>query len=100
MSIEKHRNPNGTYDGAAIMGELTGLGKGAMLEIWEEVKANKAKADACPEHELTPYVPFSKVKRTCTKCGAWFTFDQAYKIDKAKPDEYPPMRDEFYPGKR
>lgn len=83
MMIEKHRNPNGTHDGAAIMGELTGLGRGAMLDIWVEVKANAEKAKVCAGHTLTPYVPFSTVKRTCTKCGAWFTFDQAYKIDRA-----------------
>ena len=25
--MDKHRNPDGTYDGAAVMGEVTGLGR-------------------------------------------------------------------------
>ena len=47
-------------------------------------EANKAKADACDGHTLTPYVPFAKERRTCTKCGAWFTFEQEYRIDMDK----------------
>lgn len=52
MSLDKHRNPNGTYNGVTLMAELTGLGQDEIRAIAEQVKANQAKLDACPWHEF------------------------------------------------
>lgn len=70
--MEKHRNADGTYDGAGALGELSGLGRPAMVEIWEQVKANHAKLNACPWHEFEA-VPMSeaglKRRYRCIHCG-------------------------------
>lgn len=68
--MEKHRNADGTYDGAAALGELSGLGRPAMVEIWEQVKANQAKLVACPWHEFEPVLPLAtKPRYRCLHCG-------------------------------
>lgn len=36
------------FDGADVFGKVTGLGREAVMGIWEEVKANAAKLEACP----------------------------------------------------
>lgn len=68
--MEKHRNADGTYDGAAALGELSGLGRPAMAEIWEQVKANHAKLYHCPYHEFEPVLPLAtKPNYRCKHCG-------------------------------
>ena len=58
-----------TYDGAAEFSRITGRSREEILSIWEEVKANKARLDACPRHRFTP-VPVRLGDRfTCTACG-------------------------------
>lgn len=53
--MDKHRNPDGTYDGAGVMSELSGMQRSEVLARWEQVKANQAKLDACPWHEFERY---------------------------------------------
>jgi len=49
---ERHRNPNGTYDGIGVMSEMTGLPRDEIRALAEQVKANGAKLRACPWHEF------------------------------------------------
>lgn len=48
--FDKHRNPDGTYNGVTAMAEVTGLPQGEILSLFEQVKANHAKLDGCPWH--------------------------------------------------
>ena len=52
MSIEDHKNPNGTYNGPSVLSEITGLPKGEIQSIMELVQANHRKLDSCPYHEF------------------------------------------------
>lgn len=73
--IDNHRNPDGTYDGAGVMSEMTGLGRGDVLGILEQVKANNAKLNACPWHEFeqsaqtAPLRSLTHQKYVCRHCG-------------------------------
>lgn len=68
--MDKHRNADGTYDGAGALGELTGLGRETMVSLWEEVKANHAKLNACPWHEFEPIMQLAtKPRYRCLNCG-------------------------------
>jgi hypothetical protein len=35
------------YDGAEVLGQVSGLGKSEVMRIWNEVKANSARLDSC-----------------------------------------------------
>ena len=50
--LEKHRNPNGTYDGIGVMSDLTRLPRDEIQAIAEQVKANHAKLKACAYHDF------------------------------------------------
>lgn len=69
--MDKHRNADGTYDGAGVLGELSGLGRSTMVGLWEQVKANQAKLDACPGHEFvpTPRLETQRQRYRCKHCG-------------------------------
>lgn len=68
--MKRHQNPDGTYDGAAVLGELSGLGRETMASIWEEVKSNHAKLNACQWHEFEPVLPLAtKPRYRCKNCG-------------------------------
>lgn len=72
MSLEDHRNPNGTYNGVKALAELTGLPQGEILATWESVKANHAKLAGCPWHEFerTKGVLHAATHEyTCKHCG-------------------------------
>lgn len=51
---DKHRNPNGTYNGVSLMAELSGLPQDDIRAIAEQVKANSAKLNACAYHDFEP----------------------------------------------
>lgn len=65
-----------TYDGLAVMSEVSGLSRATMAEIWDEVKANQAKLSACPVHVFSPAVAGSR-KRICSACGGWVSVTDA-----------------------
>lgn len=71
MSIDKHRNPDGTYNGVGVMSELSGIPRHEVLSIWEQVKANQYKLSACPWHDFEPILPLVKTgqKYRCKHCG-------------------------------
>jgi len=68
MSLGDHRNADGTYNGVGVMSEMSGLSRAAVTGIWESVKANQSKLDACAIHNFEPAAPGVK-NRTCTECG-------------------------------
>lgn len=83
MTFEKHRNANGTYDGAGVMGEVTGLSRSEIAGILGEVKANLAKLNDCAYHEFEPN-PDPSVSATmnrhrmyiCKNCGGTVSEDK------------------------
>ena len=50
--MDEHRNPDGTYNGVAVLSELSGLPQMRIREIAELVKANHARLEACGFHEF------------------------------------------------
>lgn len=50
--FDKHRNKDGTIDGVAALGELTGLGTAEVAKIAGVVKANRARLESCGWHEF------------------------------------------------
>lgn len=52
MSLDKHRNADGTYNGVTLMAEMTGLPVDEIGAIAEQVKANQTKLSACAYHEF------------------------------------------------
>lgn len=70
--MDKHRNPDGTYNGVGVLSELTGMDRYDVMAAWEAVKANQAKLNTCPYHEFEPSV-ISATERNrkyrCKHCG-------------------------------
>lgn len=66
--IEQHRNPDGTINGVGVMSDLTGLSQSAIEYIWNDVKANHAKLNACPSHDFDQPQPGQR-QRKCKACG-------------------------------
>ncbi|WP_431023812.1 hypothetical protein [Halomonas sp. H5] len=52
MMDDKHRNPDGTWNGVGVLSDLTGLPREEVQSIAERVKANLARLEACPYHEF------------------------------------------------
>ena len=87
--LESNRNTDGTYDGAGVMADLTGLSRQSMVDLAAEVKANSERLSACPYHEFAPVqmapgVPMTPLRQRyrCIECGgeidrhAWYWFQQ------------------------
>ena len=57
-------------DGVSALANVSGLSRESVLSIWEQVKANAARLDACPRHRFEPVggVKLGE-KLTCTTCG-------------------------------
>lgn len=71
---ERHKNPDGTFDGIGVMSELTGLTRDDVASIWDEVKVNHAKLAVCAEHKFSLTSKgrtFIDDRHTCDKCGGW-----------------------------
>lgn len=67
--IEKHRNPNGTYDGLGVLGDLSGLSRDSMHDIWNKVKENQKRLDGCVAHDFAPAETSTSRRRVCRVCG-------------------------------
>lgn len=68
--MEKYRNADGTYDGAAALGELAGIERSEVMNIWEQVKGNSAKLNACRYHEFERVSTSEFIsKYRCKNCG-------------------------------
>lgn len=60
-----------TYDGLEELGRVSGLGREEAAKIFEEVKANHARLDACAgPHDFVPHEHSGSlaVNWRCTKC--------------------------------
>jgi hypothetical protein len=60
------------YDGAEVLGSVSGLGREAVLGIWAKVKDNHARLDACPgPHDFRRISerPTIGPAYSCAKCG-------------------------------
>lgn len=69
MPLKDHQNPDGTYNGLGVLGEVTGLGRSEMTAIWAKVKANNSLLQSCRGHDFAlPTDPAAR-KRTCNNCG-------------------------------
>lgn len=68
--IERHRNPNGSYDGIGVMSDLTRLSRESVQEIWDKAKANHALLEACSMHRFEPLPPARplKLRYRCSAC--------------------------------
>lgn len=66
MSMDKHRNADGTYNGVSALAELAGITLADATSIAEQVKANHAKLTACPYHEFAQ-LPH-RLMHICTNC--------------------------------
>lgn len=87
--LDRHRNPDGTYDGVGVMADLTGLSRQSMADLAAEVKANSERLNSCPYHEFAPIqmapgVPMAPLRQRyrCVECAgevdrnAWYWFEQ------------------------
>lgn len=82
--LDRHRNPDGTYDGPGVMADLTGLSRQSMVELAEQVKANNALLNACAYHDFSPILPRVPLRQRyrCVNCGgevdhhAWYWHQQ------------------------
>lgn len=73
--LDKHQNPDGTYNGLGVLGDMTGLSKEVLDNLWKEVKANHARLASCAYHEFE-LIPQEGVvtarirdKYLCKHCG-------------------------------
>lgn len=85
--MQRHRNPDGTYNGLGVMSELTGLSRQTMQDLAAQVRANHGKLSACPHHNFVA-VPGSATpsglcqRYRCTWCEgeidhhAWYWHEQ------------------------
>lgn len=71
MPVGDHRNPDGTYNGVAVMSAVTRLPQAEVQRLWDEVRANHAKLNACPRHDFEPATEALQRRRICRACGGW-----------------------------
>lgn len=81
--LDKHRNPDGTVNGASALSELSGLGSDTVQGIFEHAKANQRKLAGCVAHAFSPVLPLRNAfqQYRCDHCGGeidshafhWFT---------------------------
>lgn len=61
------------YDGVKLLSDISGLSRGDVLSIWQQVKADKAKADACAKHRFAGGGARIGGRYTCLSCGVAFS---------------------------
>ena len=55
-------------DSVDTLSGLTGMTRATLLSIWDQVRANQAKLDACARHDFKPVQPGNR-SRSCLHCG-------------------------------
>lgn len=76
MDLDKHKNPDGTYNGVSALSEFSGLSEKSIQDIMAEVKANQAKLNGCLYHEFELHEQGALVSRSkfrCIHCGGIIT---------------------------
>jgi hypothetical protein len=61
-------NAEGKYDGAEVLGALSGQPRADIIARFEAIKEQSKRTDACPLHELLPTGATHKRWR-CRSCG-------------------------------
>lgn len=55
------------YDGVAVLSKVSGLPRAEVQELWQQVKANQARLDACPgPHRFDGH---GRRDYRCSECG-------------------------------
>lgn len=69
--MDQHRNPDGTYNGVAVLSDLTGQSRTRVQELWAEAKENVRRLDSCARHHFEPIGPVQplRTRYRCGKCG-------------------------------
>lgn len=66
-------------DSVDALSAATGLRRDALLEVWDEVKANNAVLGACQRHQFECTDPTRlSAKWRCTACGGTVSGNSAY----------------------
>lgn len=70
MSLEDHKNPDGTYNGLSALGEFAGIEPEVAHRIYQAVLANKRLLDACSRHDFveTSGRPGHAAAFVCSQC--------------------------------
>lgn len=75
--MDNHRNPDGTYRGIGVLGELTGLGGETVQKLADHVKANHSRLMACRSHDfetINPDVRLGRQRYRCIHCNGEVDF--------------------------
>lgn len=78
-----------TVDGAEVLAKATGFGRSQIVELWESVKENHRKLDACPRHEFEVVGQKGIVARMqdryrCKHCGGEIGASEHYWFQKGR----------------
>jgi len=69
-TLRQFQNPDGTYDGVGVLGQLSGMSRDEIKARWEAIKAQHARAAACSLHQLLPTTnPRPYAQWRCGACG-------------------------------
>lgn len=95
MPVDKHRNPDGTYDGLAVLGEMAGLSRSAAQDMLAQVKANSERLNGCTRHDFAPIPPLRTLgqRYRCEHCGGeidahayhWHQIGRESALGRAEP---------------
>lgn len=80
-------------DGLDRLAGFSGQSREALLGIWESVKANQARLDACPLHDFGELQNKLGARYTCRNCGghtdasavSWYQAGLAHGMGRASP---------------
>lgn len=69
--MDRYRNPNGTYNGAAMLADLAGTTVTDVQKLAEKVRQDIAKLEACERHRFEPIGPIQplRTRYLCLVCG-------------------------------
>lgn len=91
-AFKEFKNPDGTYDGLAAMGSVTGLSRQTMLEIAADVKANHARLTACARHDFAPADTGAR-RRVCRNCDGWSDLHAVHWYEKGLAHAVQPVNE-------
>ena len=56
-------------DGSVMLSEVSGIDRKEVLDLWAEVRANRARLDACSRHRFSVETVKLGQKLVCDACG-------------------------------
>ena len=71
VDLDKHRNPDGTYEGLGALGELAGISRSSAQDMLAQVKANSQRLSGCAWHDFAPIPPLRTLgqRYRCEHCS-------------------------------